>query len=897
MRKWLFTKVSYWATDHPKKTILFFSLLTVVAFYFTSLLEIKIYWADVLPENDAASAEFTRIIEEYDAASQIILVVKGDNLKEMKAYANDIEKPLKNVNGVKSVLVKIEEDFIDNHALMLAKTKDLENSKEMFSNLSLIPLLANINDNLEKTYVYSDDEDVLSNKEKIDGAINSLDGIKKFLLTMKEYGEGKYSDNTMAIEAADKFIGGEKYLLSYSQKHLLIMIQPSFSMADQEQSILTVNEIRKVFASMKSKYPNIKAGLAGSIPMGVEEFEAIMGGFWWTIFLAFALIIGLFVFVFRMWIAPVFAGITLIVGLVWAGALARIFVGYLDMMTYMFAIILMGLGIDYFIHFISNYTENRKAGLNTKAAIEMTFQKVANGIATGALTTSVAFFTLMVAATKGMKHFGLICGFGVICCMLASFTILPSLIVLRDKRRERLGLKDKYLKASSFSFLGSLSYYYGKLRWIALSICLLVTGFFFYRTLNIGFDFNMLNLEPKGMPSVVLHDEMIEEFDMSPDYALVTASSIEESRRLANRAKEFPGISDVDSISNFVPNPSEQENRSKIVRDIRSAILTNKKAIEIEKSDANIIISELDRLWMNITEMSSLAFQSGQERLEEKCYQMVANPEKGGFDFIKDFLSAFKENEDKYLAGFSDFQNGYFSFLYEKMLKMANPATISLEDLPASIKSRYVSKKGDKFLVSIYPKNTVWSIDQLKSFNEQLIAISPRATGTPPMFLRLIDLVKVDGRNACLLALIVVFILLVIDFRSAFKPLLAMIPLFAGALWMTGISEMAGMMLNVVNVMALPLIIGIGIDDGVHLVHRYNIEGPDNKIIFSSTGKAILLTSLTTMIGFGSIIITPHRGMASMGIILVIGVGACFLTSVLILAPIFGILKKYSNKG
>jgi len=127
-----------------------------------------------------------------------------------------------------------------------------------------------------------------------------------------------------------------------------------------------------------------------------------------------------------------------------------------------------------------------------------------------------------------------------------------------------------------------------------------------------------------------------------------------------------------------------------------------------------------------------------------------------------------------------------------------------------------------------------------------------------------------------------------LDFRSLRHTVLAMIPLIFGSAWMLGLMKTFGMMLNIMNVMGLPLIIGIGIDYGVHFIHRYRLEGGDRVFeIFSSTGKAVLLTSITTIIGFASLISLPHRGTASMGLVLVIGIAACFLTSVLILAPAF----------
>ena len=121
--------------------------------------------------------------------------------------------------------------------------------------------------------------------------------------------------------------------------------------------------------------------------------------------------------------------------------------------------------------------------------------------------------------------------------------------------------------------------------------------------------------------------------------------------------------------------------------------------------------------------------------------------------------------------------------------------------------------------------------------------------------------------------------------------LIAMIPLLTGAVWMVGLMSILGEKFTLVNVMGIPMIIGIGIDDGVHLLHRYRIEGWDKaRIVFKSTGRAVLLTSLTTMAGFGSLLIAQYRGFISLSVLLILGVIACFITSVIFLPALVSLI-------
>ena len=171
--------------------------------------------------------------------------------------------------------------------------------------------------------------------------------------------------------------------------------------------------------------------------------------------------------------------------------------------------------------------------------------------------------------------------------------------------------------------------------------------------------------------------------------------------------------------------------------------------------------------------------------------------------------------------------------------------------------------------------------------------IDERVTGMPSIFYILMGIIAKDGRNAAGLTVAVVFLLLLWDFKSARFALLAMVPLVAGAIWMVGIMWLCDLQLTLVNVIGVPLILGIGIDDGVHLLHRYRAEGPGQiETVFTSTGKAVLLTSLTTMLAFGSLVFATYRGLGSMGIALFIGVGTCFLTSLLLLPALISWSEK-----
>ncbi|MBD3243426.1 MAG: MMPL family transporter, partial [Chitinivibrionales bacterium] len=169
-------------------------------------------------------------------------------------------------------------------------------------------------------------------------------------------------------------------------------------------------------------------------------------------------------------------------------------------------------------------------------------------------------------------------------------------------------------------------------------------------------------------------------------------------------------------------------------------------------------------------------------------------------------------------------------------------------------------------------------------------------TGMPAIASLMIDMVMEKGRMAVILGASVIVLFLLADFRSFKDTILAVIPLVIGTVWMLGLMSLAGVKLSMVSFMALPLIIGIGIDDGVHILHRYRVEGRGSvPLVIKFTGRAILLTSLTTMIGFGSMALGVHRGLAALGLTLFLGVGACFVSSAFVLPALLTLAEAVGN--
>jgi predicted RND superfamily exporter protein len=702
----------------------------------------------------------------------------------------------------------------------------------------------------------------------------------------------------------DKLLFGEPYFLSYDKEALILNAIPDFSMMDADLLVTGADAAQAIVDDLLKDYPDVKAGLTGMIAIGRDEMVYSAQSLGYTTVIAMIAILLLLMISFRMWVAPIFAIANLLVGLVWAVGTVAIVVGQLNMMTQMMAVILLGLGIDFSIHIISGFTERRAAGDSIAEAMEKTFLKSGKGILTGAITTTCAFLTLVISHSRGMKEMGLATGTGLLAILLATMLFLPSLLVFRERRLDKKHERKKDIKQIvqrdiSFRFLGRTGEWLSKHYIFTILASIVISSLLIWSASNINFDYNYMNIEPKGLTSITLQDTVLDKFDLSMDYALVLTDNVKQSRELSTSYRELGPVAITEDISLYLPSEEQQQKRIPLIAKIREKIQSTAIKQTMLQGDLTILSSEIDRLQMNIMEIQDMAFLGGQDKVDNKCKEIVGDPENpNSRNIIREFRQLLEENIPAAAKGLSKFQQNFAPYFKKSVIKMSSAESIRQDELPVSILDRYSNKRRDQFLVTVFPAGNLWQdAELLKKFADDLERVSDKATGMPLVFRALIEIIGRDGRNAVLLTLVIVFLLLWVDYRNPGHSLMAMIPLALGVFWMVGFMHLTGMKLTIMNFMGLPMIIGIGIDYGVHILHRWRHEGRGKiRIVYSSTGKAILLTSLTTMLAFGSLVFSIWRGFGQLGGALFLGVGACFLTTVIVLPGIIGMLERRNSK-
>ncbi|MBN1602920.1 MAG: outer membrane lipoprotein-sorting protein [Chitinispirillaceae bacterium] len=948
--------------NHPGKILTGCAILTVVMLAATSRLSMKTQFAEMMPRDIPQVNEYLEIIEDYSSDATVMITIEntGKDTKLMQKAADDLASRLQKIyrlkpadnarlslkhkiallkgkhpdgisydtlNLVKRVDYKLDNEFLSEHGLIIQKPKDLDNTISMFSSLLLPDLIGNINNNFEKEFI--EDADNLTTLDGEAQAVQGLEGIRRLLQSLELYIDK--GDSGAAVGAVTDFIAGPQYYFSSDNTVLLMMLQPSVSYNEFEDLMYLGYRIDDSLNVVSKHYPDCNFSRTGLMMMQIDENNVLARDFSWPSVIALGVILILLIGSFREWKSPFFSVITLVVGIIWTAGILALLFRYLNMMSAGFGIVLIGLGIDFGIHFISGFRNGRDMGKSVKDSIIYMYKRVGAGVITGALTTAIVFLSLPLTGFGAYSQMGIAMGLGIIITLITQMIMLPAMIVWDNKGYSivenflikcQMGfivstwkLLTKPLGAFfrhpifsilhrpfQFGFLATSGRFLGKVP-VAISVLLVATVLVilsFRGAREMKWEYDLMELQPKGTRSQITQKTILDKFELSPDFALVKARSLDECRKLTEKLKKTGNrtglIGSVDAITEFLPDESVQRSNVAAIGAFRERIINKSPTVSLIAADVQKLNRELVRLHQNIVEIGEMSVMSKGEnnKIIRKCDQIAGRDDNDSYILS---IAGRLDSATVNLSRLNDYQKIADGVLKTRLISMTGTDLVTFDNLPDDIKKRYVNQRNGDLLINVFPKGYIWNEKSLKNFNEQTMKVSERITGMPVITQLLMKLMAEKGRDATLMGAIAILLFLLIDFRSFKYTLLSAIPLAMGTIWMLGLMAASGMKLSMMNFMALPLIIGIGIDDGVHILHRYRIEGKGSiPVVMKFTGRAILLTSLTTMIGFGSMALGNHTGMAMFGMTLFYGVGACFISSAYVLPAIITLWEKFFNK-
>jgi len=887
-KKWA-TLIASLSVNHAWKMLGLILVLTIIAMGLAEHLEMKMNFTDMLSDSNPTVIAYEDIQDRWGDPS-IVVVLEGDR-DHIVQMAEILDKRIRQLDGLYNVQSQLPTSFIMDHGLILQKEKDFNRFLRTYNNPNLVGTLQGFNDDYEREY--SDSEDNMRRDEV--QIANSLLGLTRTLEIISRNLDG---DKEASIsEATTTMLTGEPWMLSLDRRMLLMSITTQSNiMDDVEEVLLIVDEVELILDDLESEFSDVDANLSGMGRIGKDEMESI--GLYTQILSLIALILIYVILArnFRGWVLPLIALTPLLVGIIWDMGLMQLLFGSLNIMSVMMMLVLLGLGIDFTIHLLSRYSEARSNGMEVQESIEDTLSNTGTGVLTGGLTTAAAFFALMIGDTHGVFEFGVAAGAGVILTLIAVFLTLPVLLVLRERRAAKRGkiLTHPVAAQQGWKTVGNLAVFSWKNSNLVLISFLIIAVLSFFAAKNTGFEYNFLKLEPDGLKSIELQREIPDRFGLSEQTGWSVVHSIEEARILKEKLKDLPSIADVQSISDYIP-PND---RYTTYADRISAYERNILGTRLSIASRQELAVEIDRLWDNLDLMSNLAFQSGIDRVVKVIDNVTGyNSETDETDDSALLPTITKQLSSNLTPGILEAMSSeWFTSMQVNLLRMANTSELSIQDIPESVRKSLIPRDGSgDFLIHVMPREALWEKDALDHFIGQTEEIDPNIVNMAKLFIVMTTDTLRDGRIGAYLALGIIAVLLLVHFKGL-GGLLAMVPLLGSALAMLGIMYIFGMKYNYINLIAVPIILGIGIDDGVHALHRFKeAKGKLVERVFDAyryVGRSIFLTSITTMIGFGSIGFYTMKGMSSFGIVLFIGVGFCFLMTILILPAVLRLFTK-----
>ena len=242
----------------------------------------------------------------------------------------------------------------------------------------------------------------------------------------------------------------------------------------------------------------------------------------------------------------------------------------------------------------------------------------------------------------------------------------------------------------------------------------------------------------------------------------------------------------------------------------------------------------------------------------------------------------------------AQFQQALFNDLRTTFQLLQNQdvsGPVRAEDLPPALHDRFVSTTG-KYLLQVYPKNDVWQRGYQEEFVKELRTIDPNVTG-PPVQLYEYETVMLNSYiQAAWYSLAAIALMVLLHFRSLGAVILSLLPVAIGTVWLAGLMGWFGIPVNLANIMTLPLVIGIGVTNGIQILNRFAEERTPN-ILARSTGKAVLVSGLTAIAGFGSLILAKHRGIHSLGCVMAVGIATCMIAGLTFLPALLNLLGRW----
>ena len=559
--------------------------------------------------------------------------------------------------------------------------------------------------------------------------------------------------------------------------------------------------------------------------------------------------------------------VSLLTGLVWTGAFAAVAIGHLNIVSMAFAVLFIGLGVDFGIHLGMRYGDLLQQGRSHEEAMCGSAESVGSSLLICAVTTAVGFFVFVPTEYLGIAELGLIAGAGMFIILFQTLTLLPALL------SAGLRVNPESIANSSFRFQHAwwapLERIPGKVAIFAGLAGLASLAAFPY----LRFDPNVINMRNPDAVSVQAFDDLLSQAGTaSPWFINSVAPNLEIARERADRFAELDEVEQTIILSDYIPD--EQEEKLEILADIAFMLETpgvppdDNKTMSVDKQVAAI---------RDLHEFLSAESLNNQSPLTKSIRILDER--------LEIFLARVEQDESPHDA-LASLETILLSNLPDQIARLRaslNTTGIEMKDLPYDLVKRMITEDGQA-RIQVFPSETMQTEASFKRFVEAVRSVDPKAAGVAVNLVGFAKSIRDSFRQALISAILVIWALLWILWRRPAPVLLATAPLLLSSLLICAMMALLDLPFQFANVIVIPLLLGIGIDSGIHLVHRAeNLKDDADALMGTTTARAVFFSALTTTISFGTLAFSGHNGLSSLGVLLTGGMILTVFTNLVVL--------------
>ena len=569
--------------------------------------------------------------------------------------------------------------------------------------------------------------------------------------------------------------------------------------------------------------------------------------------------------------------LTLVCGLILTLGFAIFFIGHLNMISVTFAVLFIGLGVDYSIQFCLRYSDLVIAGHDNRHSLSTAATQVGNALILCTLTTAIGFYAFVPTAYVGASELGLIAGTGMFINLFANLTLLPAVLNLTGLRSS--GRKTPPIGQIFESFTNHYS------RRIC-AVAIVLAGVSAMLLPQVSFDSNPLNLSSRQAESLQILEELFQDWKTSPWTMSILSDDLKAASALASRLNALDSVKKAVTIAEFVP--ANQSEKRALISDMALFIPNDVNHIVFATEDDSETVAALKDFESELA--AAVEKNPGTNETGTLLpVNLLARMQR---------LNALIENPATRHAVLNHLRESFLptlKILLEQIGTWVHPEEFDLSQLPEDLKRRYVSEDG-RYRLEVFPEDNLSDIRALRRFVTEVQSIAPEATAAPVTILESGKAIVTAFRLALVMALAAIAVLLLFLLRNLIDVVLILTPLVVAILYTSATTVVLHIPFNFANIIVVPLLLGTGVDYGIHLIHCFRTDlSPDKGLLETSTSRAVFFSALTTIVSFGTLAVIPHQGTASMGILLMLCLGFIIVCSLILLPAVLRVLQIYGH--